>query len=108
MMKHAGVESLARDAIEAGGELLVPKLTDADISASIHRRQFHHFPGTNMTVCALTLGNGFVVIGYSACASADTFDGEEGRKLAFDNAREKVWELEGYRLRQQLHERGAR
>lgn len=57
-----------------------------------------------LTFCVLTLENGFTVTGESACASPDNFDAEIGRKIARDNAVNKVWMLEGYLLKQQLHE----
>jgi len=55
-----------------------------------------------LTVCAIGLKNGFVVTGESACASLDNYDFEIGRKIAFANARQKIWALEGYLLRTKL------
>ena len=57
-----------------------------------------------LTFCVLTLQNGFTVTGESACASPENFDAEIGRKIARDNAINKVWMLEGYLLKQQLHD----
>jgi len=57
-----------------------------------------------LTFCVLVLKNGFTVTGESACASAENFNEEIGRKIARDNARNKIWLLEGYLLRQRLHE----
>lgn len=57
-----------------------------------------------LTFCVLVLKNGFTVTGESACASPENFDAEIGRKVAHDNAISKVWMLEGYLLKQQLHE----
>ena len=57
-----------------------------------------------LTFCVLTLENGFTVTGESACASPENFDAEIGRKIARDNAINKVWMLEGYLLKQRLHE----
>lgn len=54
--------------------------------------------------CILTLENGFTVTGESACASPENFDAEIGRKIAYQNAREKIWLLEGYLLKQRLKE----
>jgi hypothetical protein len=56
-------------------------------------------------VCCLTLKNGFTVTGESACASPENFDAELGRKIAFKNAREKIWQLEGYLLKEKLSSR---
>lgn len=60
-----------------------------------------------LTFCVLTLQNGFTVTGESACASPENFDAELGRKIARDNAINKVWMLEGYLLKQQLHDQAA-
>lgn len=59
-----------------------------------------------LTFCVLVLKNGFTVTGESACASPENFNAEIGRKIARDNARNKIWLLEGYLLRQRLHEQG--
>lgn len=57
-----------------------------------------------LTFCVLVLRNGFTVTGESACASPENFDAEIGRKIARDNAKNKIWLLEGYLLKQRLHE----
>jgi len=82
--------------------LNAPRLTPALIDEAIIAEQYHIFPGTTVTVCVLTLRNGFNTVGYSAAASPDNFDEEIGRKIAKDNARQKVWSLEGYLLKQSL------
>lgn len=56
-----------------------------------------------LTFCVLVLKNGFTVTGESACASPENFDPEIGRKIARENARNKIWPLEGYLLRERLH-----
>ncbi|MCA6114234.1 hypothetical protein J6524_04730 [Bradyrhizobium sp. WSM 1738] len=73
--------------------LNAPRLTPEDISAAIVGEDYHVFPGTTMTVCALKLRNGFVVIGESAAASPEDFDAAIGRRIARDNARNKIWAL---------------
>ncbi|TPW33645.1 hypothetical protein FJU08_01285 [Martelella alba] len=60
-----------------------------------------------LTICVLVLRNGFTVTGESACASPENFDAEIGRKIARQKAVEKIWMLEGYRLRQKLSEAEA-
>lgn len=88
--------------------LNAPRLTPALIDATITAEAFHVFPGTTLTVCALTLRNGFIVTGTSAAASPENFDEAIGREIARRNARERIWELEGYLLRQRLHEAAPR
>lgn len=58
-----------------------------------------------LTFCVLVLRNGFTVTGESACASPENFDAEIGRKIARANAVEKIWMLEGYLLKQRLHDK---
>ena len=55
-----------------------------------------------LTFCVLVLRNGFTVTGESACASPENFDAEVGRKIARQNAVQKIWPLMGYELRSKL------
>ncbi len=57
-----------------------------------------------LTFCVLVLRNGFTVTGESACASPENFDAEVGRKIARQNAVQKIWPLLGYELRSKLLE----
>ena len=61
-----------------------------------------------LTFCVLVLRNGFTVTGESACASPENFDAEIGRKIARENAVQKVWPLMGYALKQKLSEGGVK
>ena len=65
-------------------------------------------PLQTLTFCILTLENGFTVTGESACASPENFDAEIGKKIAYDNAREKIWLLEGYLLKENLHKQNSK
>jgi hypothetical protein len=112
--------------IQAEG-LTAPRVTPADIEANI--RSWFYFTaqqgaekaardnGSNaagtpedgkalglLTFCVLVLQNGFTVTGESACASPENFNAEIGRKIARENAVQKIWPLMGYSLKQQLHE----
>lgn len=55
-----------------------------------------------LTVCVLTLKNGFTVTGESACASPENFNVEVGKKRAYEMARNKIWMLEGYLFKDKL------
>lgn len=102
--------------------LNAPRLTPADIDAVIVDKyyftaanaQWGADPNTTaligmhkqletLTFCVLILKNGFTVTGESACASPENFDAEIGKKIAFENARNKIWQLEGYLLKDKLH-----
>ncbi|MEE4087534.1 Gp49 family protein [Pseudomonas viridiflava] len=61
-----------------------------------------------LTFCVLVLRNGFTVTGESACASPENFDAEIGRKIARQNAEQKIWPLMGYALKQQIHEAASK
>lgn len=82
--------------------LTAPRITPEQIDATVVGEQYHVFEGTTLTVCCMTLVNGFTVTGESACASPANFDAELGRKIARDNAKQKIWALEGYALRNRL------
>ena len=77
---------------------ITPEMLDAEITGE----DYHTFPGSCLTVCCLTMKNGFTVTGESACASPENFNVEIGQKIARSNAREKIWPLLGFRLRDQL------
>ncbi|MDR5867935.1 Gp49 family protein [Halomonas koreensis] len=86
--------------------LTAPRVTPDTLDEKIQGEDYHVFPGTTVTVCLLHLENGFTVTGESACASRENFDPELGRQIARRNAREKIWMLEGYLLRERLHSSG--
>lgn len=106
--------------IQAKG-LTAPRVTLDDIEANIHSE--HYFtaadalleewedrdkvPGSLelLTFCVLVLKNGFTVTSESSCISPENFDAEIGRKIARQNAAEKIWPLMGYALKQDLFER---
>ena len=82
--------------------LNAPHLTPAGIDSAIVGEDYHVFPGTTVTVCALKLRNGYVVVGESATATPENFDEAIGRRIARENARNRIWALEGYVLRERL------
>jgi len=94
-------EQQIENEIQAKG-LVAPRLTPDLIDTLIEKEQYHVFAGTTLTVCCLHVRNGFTVTGESASASPENFDAEIGRKIARSNAREKIWMLEGYLLKEKL------
>lgn len=83
------------------------KLSMGDIQSVIVGESYHRVPGTTFMVCFLTLRNGFIVTGESACADPSAYDQATGEKYARENAVEKIWTLEGYLLRERLSLREA-
>jgi len=102
-MQHATEQNLEKEIQEKG--LTAPRITPDHIDSVIEKAEYHIFPNSQLTVCCLTLKNGFTVTGESACASPENFDKEVGEKVAARNAREKIWALEGYLLKQNLSEK---
>ena len=110
--------------IQAKG-LTAPRITPADLQANIAgeyyftagngvQAAFHyqdeltrltgaHAQLDQLTFCVPVLRNGFTVTGESACASPENFDAEVGRKIARQNAEQKIWPLMGYELKSRLH-----
>lgn len=56
------------------------------------------------TICILVLKNGFKVTGESACVDPANYNKDTGQSIAYANAFEKLWALEGYLLKQQMFE----
>lgn len=78
------------------------KITPARIESVIEKKDFHQIKGTTLTLCVLTLKNGYTVTGESACVDPENFDAEIGNQVAYENAFEKIWQLEGYLLKQRI------
>jgi hypothetical protein len=103
--------------IQAKG-LTAPRVTPASLQANIVSE--HYFTANEavngveevppktpldlLTFCVLVLKNGFTVTGESACASPENFDAEIGKRIARQNAEQKIWPLMGYALKQDLYE----
>jgi len=78
-------------------------VTKAQIESRIKSAEYSIHAGSTLTICVLTLVNGFTVLGKSACAHAGNFNKEIGEKIAYDDAFEQIWALEGYLLREALY-----
>lgn len=99
-MNEQDIQAIEQEIQDKG--LTAPRVTPKRIDEVIAGEAYHVFPGTTLTICCLTLANGFTVTGESACASPENFDAELGRKIARYNAKQKIWALEGYALRERL------
>lgn len=83
--------------------LNAPRLNPKLIDDTILTADYHVFEPSKKTVCCLTLRNGFTVLGEAGVVSPENFNEEIGRDVAFKNAREKIWMLEGYLLKERLN-----
>ncbi len=82
--------------------LNAPRLTPESIDSVIVSETFTVLPSGKVMVCELTLRNGFTVRGEAATVSKANFNHEIGQRISRENARSKVWELEGYLLQDRL------
>ena len=83
--------------------LNAPRLTPDIIDSLIKEKAFHRLTA-KLTVCVLTLQNEFELTGESSCVSPANYNKEIGEDIAFTNARDKIWPLAGYALKQKLYE----
>ena len=51
-----------------------------------------------MTLCVLTLHNGFKIVGKSACASAANYNREFGEQFAYRDADRQIGQFLGFRI----------
>lgn len=80
--------------------LTAPRLTPEYIDSRIVGKTFTKLPSGKCMICEITLKNGFTVRGESSCVSKENFDNEVGELVSFKNARDKIWQLEGYLLQE--------
>lgn len=84
------------------------RLTPTDVQEMI--ASIEYLPSVSyptLTFCVLTLVNDCVVTGQSNVIDPANYDKAMGEKAAFDNALDKIWEMEGYALKRDLYERPA-
>lgn len=82
------------------------RLTLSDITDKIKKADYYRLGNSTTTVCQLTLANGFTVQGYSACIDPSQFNQAIGESIAYENAVQEVWALEGYLLSERRHQAG--
>ncbi|EOQ73495.1 Gp49 family protein [Acinetobacter lactucae] len=76
---------------------------DVHLGSTINAKAAEGLP--SITFCVLILNNGFKIVGVNcASVSPENFDEQLGRKLAYEDARRKIWELEGYLLKERLYQ----
>ena len=101
-MRNRGADQSTEAAIVAAGATKAPRVTPADVADEIVSETYTVLPSGRVTVCELTLKNGFTVRGESAVVFIENFDVEIGRRVAKENATREVWQLLGYALRSKL------
>jgi hypothetical protein len=76
---------------------LTPEYLEEQIATSEYLEAFP------MIICVLTTVSGFKLTGTSAPIDPNNFDKQIGNDIAYKNAFEKLWELEGYHARKVIH-----
>jgi len=93
--------------IQAKG-LTAPRVTPAALEAAIaHTEYVKHvsYSGQVLRWAVLTTHNGYAVTGRPSVAVSPSNDDEEiGCKVARENAKQELWPLLGYALKQKLHD----
>lgn len=55
-----------------------------------------------ITLCLLTTTNGYGIVGKSACVDIKNYDKALGESVALADAKEQMWPLMGYALKERL------
>ena len=77
-------------------------VTHEHVIATIAKEEFiDHNHKT--TIGIFTLVNGFVIVEASSCVDPANYNAEMGKTICRERAVNKVWELEGYALQSELH-----
>ena len=94
--------------IQAKG-LTAPRITAEQIQSLIEKLtwKYEKHESPNVVFAHAFLGDFYIATGFSKTVSADNFRAELAHKYAQEQAeakaRDKLWELEGYRLFKRLH-----
>ena len=78
-------------------------VTTTDMQENTKKVEYHRVVDTTTTLCFLHLHCGFLIVGKSACVDPTKFNKAIGEKYAYEDAINKMWELEGYLLANELY-----
>lgn len=79
-----------------------PRVTIEQMQERIDEVEYFNLKGT-LTICIITLNNGFMVRGESACVSPENYHKETGEGIAYKNAFNQLWPLFGFLLAEDLY-----
>ena len=98
-------DSTIEQEIKAKG-LTAPRVTPADIAANIRDVEYvkHVSAGGQVLRWAvITTANGYAVVAHPSVAVSPENDDEDiGKRVAFENAKNAMWPLMGYALKERL------
>ena len=90
---------------EMVADVVAPTITEEYIADIMENSEFEVFTSFDKcTIVSCRLPNGFVITESSVCVSPENYDEELGANVCFDKIADRVWELEAYRLQQELYE----
>jgi hypothetical protein len=78
-----------------------PRVTKESIEGRIAEVTYYNH--RHLTLCVITMQNGFMSVGQAAPADVRNFDPLVGKRYAYEDAFKKLWPLEGYLLCERLH-----
>ena len=82
-------------------------ITQSDIDNLIGHSQISTMTLFNKcTIVSLQLPNGFIITESSSCVDPVNYDKNLGEQICIERIKNKLWELEGYRLQCALYEGG--
>jgi len=99
-MNNEELEKLIQEA-----QATAPRVTLGMIDDTLSKSLISYtvLPNTTTTICHVTLLNGFVLIGTSACISKENFNARIGCRIAFDKAKDQLWGLMGYAMMDDMY-----
>lgn len=80
-----------------------PRVTEEDVNAAIADIEYIKVKETS-TLCIITMKNGFVFTGYSACVYPENYKEEIGRTIAHKEAFGKAWSHLGFLLAEKRYQ----
>ena len=86
-------------------KVVAPTVTEEMIEEIIENSEFEiETVFDKCTVVTCKLPNGFVIVESSACVSPENYDEEMGLEICYNKIKDKIWELEGYKLQCEIYE----
>lgn len=79
-------------------------VTITDMQKKTKKVEYYRVPDTTTTLCFMHLDCGFLIIGKSACVDPTKYNQALGEKYAYEDAINKMWELEGYLLANEMYQ----
>lgn len=76
------------------------RVTKEQIERRIASVDYQVLAGSTVTMCNITLDNGFSVQGASACIDPTNFNADIGNTIAYNNAFQQLWPLFGFAMQE--------